>query len=361
MRAWLFAIATNLSRNHFRSEKPTGRPPGVSVESREADLEGPKPGAVRRGPNARGEHRPEPSSAAPGVHHAQDPRSRLRSDRPKPRLLGRERTGACLSSPAQGPAESQRSRASAPRRRRKAGIACRDQPVRHGATAMTRKARVCLEIEPRHLRGHGRRRALDRAASRASRRLLRRMPRRVPPLSRDRGRRGRAPADAGGGGKRGAGARGSRVEAGGPEIAAGVVPGVPLAAGTHSHRALGARRVARRISARPRRCEGLPARPGRRGRAAGGRRRGRDLYRELLEYLRGDRTRLEWPLDLRLARSDFHRAVLRATAAIPYGAVTSYAGIAAEIGKPAATRAVQFSCAGSLVPSPTVSDAPSAA
>jgi methylated-DNA-[protein]-cysteine S-methyltransferase len=64
------------------------------------------------------------------------------------------------------------------------------------------------------------------------------------------------------------------------------------------------------------------------------------LYRELLEYLRGERTRLEWPIDLRLARSDFHRAVLRATAAIPYGAVTSYAGIAAEIGKPAAARAV---------------------
>lgn len=64
------------------------------------------------------------------------------------------------------------------------------------------------------------------------------------------------------------------------------------------------------------------------------------LHRELLEYLRGDRKRLEWPLDLRLARSDFHRAVLRATAAVPYGALTSYAGIAAEIGKPAATRAV---------------------
>ena len=64
------------------------------------------------------------------------------------------------------------------------------------------------------------------------------------------------------------------------------------------------------------------------------------LYRELMEYLHGDRTRLERPLDLRLARSDFHRSVLRATAAIPYGAVTSYAGIAAEIGKPAATRAV---------------------
>jgi methylated-DNA-[protein]-cysteine S-methyltransferase len=64
------------------------------------------------------------------------------------------------------------------------------------------------------------------------------------------------------------------------------------------------------------------------------------LYRELLEYLRGDRRRLEWPLDLHLARSDFHRNVLRATAAVPYGAVTSYAGIASEIGKPAATRAV---------------------
>ena len=64
------------------------------------------------------------------------------------------------------------------------------------------------------------------------------------------------------------------------------------------------------------------------------------LYRELMEYLRGDRRRLEWPLDLRLARSDFHRSVLRATAAIPYGAVTSYAGIAAEIGRPNATRAV---------------------
>jgi methylated-DNA-[protein]-cysteine S-methyltransferase len=64
------------------------------------------------------------------------------------------------------------------------------------------------------------------------------------------------------------------------------------------------------------------------------------LSRELLEYLNGDRTRLEWPLDLRLARSDFHRHVLRATAAVPYGAVTSYAGIATEIGKPAATRAV---------------------
>ncbi len=64
------------------------------------------------------------------------------------------------------------------------------------------------------------------------------------------------------------------------------------------------------------------------------------LYRELVEYLQGKRTRLEWPIDLRLARSDFHRTVLQATAQIPYGAVTSYACLAHQLGKPAAVRAV---------------------
>jgi methylated-DNA-[protein]-cysteine S-methyltransferase len=64
------------------------------------------------------------------------------------------------------------------------------------------------------------------------------------------------------------------------------------------------------------------------------------LHRQLLEYLAGRRTRLDWPLDMRLARGDFDREVLRATAAVPYGAVTSYAGIAGEIGAPRAVRAV---------------------
>jgi methylated-DNA-[protein]-cysteine S-methyltransferase len=64
------------------------------------------------------------------------------------------------------------------------------------------------------------------------------------------------------------------------------------------------------------------------------------FYRELLDYLEGRRTHLDWPLDLRLARSEFHRHVLRVTAAIPYGAVRSYAGIACDIGKPTAARAV---------------------
>jgi methylated-DNA-[protein]-cysteine S-methyltransferase len=64
------------------------------------------------------------------------------------------------------------------------------------------------------------------------------------------------------------------------------------------------------------------------------------VYRELIEYLHGRRKRLEWPLDLRLARSAFHRTVLQATAAVPYGAVIPYAGIAQEVGKASAVRAV---------------------
>jgi methylated-DNA-[protein]-cysteine S-methyltransferase len=64
------------------------------------------------------------------------------------------------------------------------------------------------------------------------------------------------------------------------------------------------------------------------------------LRAELQEYLEGRRARLEWPLDLRRMRSDFQRRVLAATAALPYGAVTSYAGIAARIGAPTAVRPV---------------------
>jgi O-6-methylguanine DNA methyltransferase len=64
------------------------------------------------------------------------------------------------------------------------------------------------------------------------------------------------------------------------------------------------------------------------------------LYHELLDYLEGRRTALDWALDFRWAQSDFQRRVLAATARLPYGAVASYAGIAREIGVPAATRAV---------------------
>ena len=64
------------------------------------------------------------------------------------------------------------------------------------------------------------------------------------------------------------------------------------------------------------------------------------LQRDLLDYIEGRRRTLDWSLDWRLARSDFERAVLEATAAIPYGAVASYAGLARQIGKPTAVRAV---------------------
>jgi methylated-DNA-[protein]-cysteine S-methyltransferase len=65
-----------------------------------------------------------------------------------------------------------------------------------------------------------------------------------------------------------------------------------------------------------------------------------DLWAELIEYLEGRRARLDWPLDLRRMRSDFQRRVLEATAALPYGGVTSYAGIATRIGVPSAVRPV---------------------
>jgi len=64
------------------------------------------------------------------------------------------------------------------------------------------------------------------------------------------------------------------------------------------------------------------------------------LQAELVEYLEGRRARLDWPLDLRRMQGDFQRRVLEATAALPYGAVTSYGGIAARIGAPAAVRPV---------------------
>lgn len=65
-----------------------------------------------------------------------------------------------------------------------------------------------------------------------------------------------------------------------------------------------------------------------------------EAYQDLLDYFRGHLRRFEWPLDFRLARGGFHRSVLRATAAIPYGAVMSYKGLAREVGRASAVRAV---------------------
>ena len=60
---------------------------------------------------------------------------------------------------------------------------------------------------------------------------------------------------------------------------------------------------------------------------------------ELREYFGGQRAQFDVPLDWgRMA--PFQRAVLEATATVPFGHVDTYAGIARKIGKPGATRAV---------------------
>ena len=61
---------------------------------------------------------------------------------------------------------------------------------------------------------------------------------------------------------------------------------------------------------------------------------------ELQAYLEGTCAHLPWPLDERCMRSAFQRDVLKLTAAIPYGAVMSYQGLAAALGRPRAVRAV---------------------
>jgi methylated-DNA-[protein]-cysteine S-methyltransferase len=60
--------------------------------------------------------------------------------------------------------------------------------------------------------------------------------------------------------------------------------------------------------------------------------------RELDEYFEKRRTSFDLPLDWSLARG-FGRRVLRATAQIPYGSVSTYARVAARAGSPRAYRA----------------------
>jgi methylated-DNA-[protein]-cysteine S-methyltransferase len=60
--------------------------------------------------------------------------------------------------------------------------------------------------------------------------------------------------------------------------------------------------------------------------------------RELDEYFTGRRQAFDLALDLRLL-SDFTRRVLGATAAIPYGEVSTYREVAAAAGSPRGSRA----------------------
>jgi methylated-DNA-[protein]-cysteine S-methyltransferase len=62
------------------------------------------------------------------------------------------------------------------------------------------------------------------------------------------------------------------------------------------------------------------------------------VRRELDEYFGGSRHRFDLPLDWQLAHG-FGRRVLEATAAIPFGEVSSYGAVAAAAGSPRASRA----------------------
>lgn len=79
-----------------------------------------------------------------------------------------------------------------------------------------------------------------------------------------------------------------------------------------------ARRVSPRVLAAPRRVD--------------------PVRRELEEYFAGARDRFEVPLDWSLT-AGFGRRVLKATARVPYGALASYAEVAAAAGSPRGSRA----------------------
>jgi methylated-DNA-[protein]-cysteine S-methyltransferase len=73
------------------------------------------------------------------------------------------------------------------------------------------------------------------------------------------------------------------------------------------------------------------------------------VRRELDEYFAGRRLQFELPLDWSLTRG-FRRAVLGATALIPYGRTETYRTVAAAAGNPAAVRAAGSALAANPIP-----------
>lgn len=84
----------------------------------------------------------------------------------------------------------------------------------------------------------------------------------------------------------------------------------------------------------PRDCEAAPAPEGSERREDGF----ADVAEQLAAYFEGRLRRFDLPLDLR--GTTFQRAVWQALLEIPYGTTTTYAGLAASIGKASAVRAV---------------------
>ena len=73
------------------------------------------------------------------------------------------------------------------------------------------------------------------------------------------------------------------------------------------------------------------------------------VRRELDEYFERRRTTFDLPVDFSLS-SAFGRRVLQATAAIPFGEVSTYARVAAQAGSPKATRAAGNALGANPVP-----------
>jgi methylated-DNA-[protein]-cysteine S-methyltransferase len=73
------------------------------------------------------------------------------------------------------------------------------------------------------------------------------------------------------------------------------------------------------------------------------------VRRQLDEYFEGRRRRFELPLDRRLIHG-FHAAVLRETARIPYGTVSTYREMATRAGSPLAVRAAGNALATNPIP-----------
>lgn len=77
--------------------------------------------------------------------------------------------------------------------------------------------------------------------------------------------------------------------------------------------------------------------------------RAREVLAQILDYLTGERTSFDLPVDLR-GRTDFQRLVLRAASGVPRGGLATYGEIAREIGRPRAARAVGQALARNPVP-----------
>jgi len=75
-----------------------------------------------------------------------------------------------------------------------------------------------------------------------------------------------------------------------------------------------------------------------------------DVRRQLDEYFAGRRFAFDVPVDLSLVRGPFGRRILEATARVPFGATTTYRGVAEAAGNAAAVRAAGNALGANPVP-----------